>query len=134
MASVFRFRPIILTAVTAILAVIPLMFSNFWGRCCIYIGRAFYEDGAYADVNKGLGICDGVTALSGLFLMPHFESHYAKAAHQICGVLFIVFSSFHIKVNFKPLRGNFAAKSIAAASVVFLISIAIMLVTDRFAG
>ncbi len=85
-------------------------------------------------VNKGLVICGGVTALSGLFLMPHFESHYAKAAHQICGVLFIVFSCFHIKINFKPLRGSFAAKSIAAASAVFIISIAIMLATGRFAG
>ncbi len=42
MASVFRFRPIILTAVMAILAMIPLMFSNFWGPIAVSISGGLF--------------------------------------------------------------------------------------------
>lgn len=84
-------------------------------------------------INKGLLICGGVTAISGLFLMPHFESNYAKAAHQICGVLFIVFSGFHIKVNLRPLHGSFTIKSALFAAVIFIASAAIMLMSGHFA-
>lgn len=42
MASVFRFRPIMLTAATAILAMIPLMVSNFWGPMAVSISGGLF--------------------------------------------------------------------------------------------
>ncbi|MDR2869887.1 MAG: efflux RND transporter permease subunit [Deferribacteraceae bacterium] len=41
-AAVMRFRPIMLTSVTAILAMIPLMLSNFWGPMAVAISGGLF--------------------------------------------------------------------------------------------
>ena len=84
-------------------------------------------------INPVLVITGGLTVLSGLFLMFHFESHFAKGIHQICGLFLLIFGIMHIIINWKALavslRGRLAAWPVA---VVFAVCIIIMTVTGKF--
>jgi len=81
-------------------------------------------------INPVMIISGGLTMLSGFFLMFHYESHFAKAIHQIGGLLFIIFGIMHVVINrkglAKPLRGRIP---VWAMAVLFAACIVIMAVT-----
>jgi hypothetical protein len=62
-------------------------------------------------INKILAISGGLTCLTGLFLLIHYESHFSKAVHQIAGLAFMIFSIYHIKVNFKGVTNSFSGSA-----------------------
>jgi hypothetical protein len=72
-------------------------------------------------INKVLAISGGLTCLTGLFLLIHYESHFSKAIHQIAGLAFMIFSIYHMKVNFKGVMNSFNGR--AAKYVLFSILI-----------
>jgi hypothetical protein len=81
-------------------------------------------------INPVLVISGGLMVLSGFFLMFHYESHFAKAIHQIGGVLFVIFGIMHIVINNKALINSLKGRiSIWVVVVIFVVSIMIMAVT-----
>jgi hypothetical protein len=62
-------------------------------------------------INKILTISGGLTALTGLFLMVHYESHFSIVIHNIAGLIFIIFSLLHIKFNFKGIKNSFTSNA-----------------------
>jgi len=79
-------------------------------------------------INPILVMSGGLTLISGLFLMFHFESHFAKAIHQIGGVLMIIFAIMHLVVNRKALLTSVRGRFHIFAALVFAVCIAIMAV------
>jgi uncharacterized membrane protein len=73
----------------------------------------------------------GLTALSGCFLLFHHESHFAKAIHQIGGILLIIFAIMHIVINWRALRGSLSLRFMAWAAAVFAVCLVIMAVTGE---
>jgi len=64
--------------------------------------------------------------------MFHYESHFAKAVHQIAGVILVIFTILHIIVNWKALVNSLKGRlSVWVVILVFLISIVIMVVTGE---
>ena len=81
-------------------------------------------------INPVMTISGGLTMLSGFFLMFHYESHFAKAIHQVGGVLFIIFGVMHIVINWKGLAKSLRGRiSVWAIAVLFAACIVIMAVT-----
>jgi hypothetical protein len=72
-------------------------------------------------INKVLALSGGLTCLTGLFLLIHYESHFSKAIHQIAGLAFMIFSIYHIKLNCKGIRNSFSGQ--AAKYILFSILI-----------
>jgi hypothetical protein len=70
-------------------------------------------------INKAIAISGGLTCLTGMFLLIHYASHFSKAVHQIAGLAFMIFSIYHIKVNFKGVRNSFSGQ--AAKYILFSI-------------
>jgi len=79
-------------------------------------------------INPVMVMSGGLTLLSGFFLMFHYESHFAKAIHQIFGVFLIIFALMHIIVNRKALAATFKGRLQIFAAFVFVVCIMIMAV------
>lgn len=85
-------------------------------------------------INKGLTLMGGLTLLTGIFLLFHYESHFAKAVHQIAGFALAGFSITHININKKPLANSFVGRTYLWVMLgVFAVSLVIMAVTGSFA-
>ena len=81
-------------------------------------------------INPVMAISGGLTTLSGFFLMFHYESHFAKAIHQISGLLFIIFGIMHIVINRTGLAKSLSGRiPVWAMAVLFAVCIAIMAAT-----
>lgn len=84
-------------------------------------------------INKGLTLTGGLTLLTGIFLLFYYESHFAKAVHQIAGFVLAGFSITHIKINRKPLANSFVGRaSLWVILGIFAVSLVIMAVTGSF--
>jgi len=83
-------------------------------------------------VNLVMAISGGLVVLSGFFLMFHYESHFAKAIHQIGGVLFVISGIMHIVINRRGLTKSF--KAVLAVVLLFVVSVVIMTVTGVHTG
>ena len=84
-------------------------------------------------INPALVISGGLVLLSGFFLMFHFESHFAKAIHQICGILLIIFGIMHIILNRRALTGSLKGRlSVWTVAVIFAVSVLIMGVSGKY--
>ena len=79
-------------------------------------------------INPIMVMSGGLTLISGLFLMFHYESHFAKAIHQIGGILLIIFAVMHIVMNRKALAASCKRQFHVWAVLVFAVCIAIMAV------
>ncbi len=81
-------------------------------------------------INRVLVISGGLTVLTGLFLLVHFESHFAKAVHQIAGLILVIFSIKHVWQNRLALGKAFTNKrSISIVLLLFALSVAVMAAT-----
>ena len=81
-------------------------------------------------INSVLVISGGLTALSGFFLLFHYESHFTKAVHEIGALLLVLFAVIHIVVNWRALASSLKERlSVRAVIIVFAVCIAIMAVT-----
>ena len=83
-------------------------------------------------INPVLVVCGGLVLLTGFFLLFHYESHFAKAIHQICGILLVIFGILHIIINWKALTNSLkGCLSARVLAVLFVISVVIMAVTGE---
>ena len=83
-------------------------------------------------INKILVLSGGLAALTGLFLLFHYESHFALAAHQLGGLIFVVFCIRHLISNWKATLKSFnndLSKYLVVA--VFVVSVIIMFATGN---
>ena len=64
-----------------------------------------------ATTNKILAMSGGLTCLTGLFLMVHYQSHFSIVIHNIAGLVFMIFSLYHAKLNFKGIASAFTKNS-----------------------
>ena len=62
-------------------------------------------------LNKILTISGGLTCLTGLFLLVHYESRFSIVMHQVAGLIFMIFSISHIKFNFKGIKNALGSNS-----------------------
>lgn len=79
-------------------------------------------------INIGLVICGGLTAMTGLLMLFHYESHLIIGLHEIASLATLFFCFLHIKVNWRPLTMSFGNKGtlfivlgILAGSAIFML-------------
>ena len=77
-------------------------------------------------INPVLVISIGLTALSGLFLMFHYESHFTKAIYQIGGIFLVIFVVMHLIINWKTLMVFLSGPFMLWTMVVFAVAVVIM--------
>ena len=82
-------------------------------------------------VNTALAVSSSLTALSGLFLLFHYQSYFTKVLHELAGLIFLVFGLWHFKLNLSALR--FLRGSRGMLVVAFLVTcLVIMALTGDY--
>lgn len=81
-------------------------------------------------INKVLVLTGSLMCLTGIFLLFHYESHFALAVHQIAGLIFVVFCILHIKINWNAIAKLFKSSFTPYIIIsILIISTIIMFVT-----
>lgn len=71
-----------------------------------------------------------VVALSGLLMFFHIFDGYTEVAHEILGVIFVVFSVLHVILNWKALKIHFKKRVFILSTIVVAV-ISILLVIQQ---
>jgi predicted MFS family arabinose efflux permease len=83
-------------------------------------------------INPVLVLCGGFVLLSGFFLMFHWESHFAKVIHQVCGVLLVIFGVMHVVLNWKALKISLKDRlSMRVVVLLFVICVVVLALTGK---
>lgn len=69
-------------------------------------------------------------ALSGLLMFFHIFDGYTEVAHEILGVIFVVFSVLHVILNWKALKIHFKKRVFILSTIVVAV-ISILLVIQQ---
>ena len=81
-------------------------------------------------VNTILAVSGGLTILSGLFLLFHYESSLIKAVHEIGALVMALCFIPHLKANWKSFKSSFPNKTkVYAIAAVFALAIMVMAAT-----
>lgn len=61
-----------------------------------------------------------VIGLSGMLMLFHLGDGYTEVLHELFGLLFVVFSVFHIIINWKSLKNHFTERTMITSFIVVL--------------
>lgn len=66
-------------------------------------------------INAGLTLCGGLTVISGLLMLFHYESHFTTGIHELSALGMVFFCIWHVKANWKPLLAAFKNRKAVCA-------------------
>lgn len=62
-----------------------------------------------------------VVALSGILMLFHIFDDHTKIVHELLGTVFVIFSIFHVILNWKSLKSHFKNKVFIISGIVILV-------------
>lgn len=62
-----------------------------------------------------------VVGLSGILMLFHILDDYTKIVHELLGTVFVLFSIFHVMINWKSLKTHFKSKVFIVSGIVVLL-------------
>ncbi|NDW17614.1 DUF4405 domain-containing protein [Dysgonomonas sp. 216] len=62
-----------------------------------------------------------VVAISGMLMLFHIFDDYTKVVHELLGAVFVLFSIFHVILNWKSLKSHFKNKVFIISGIVILL-------------
>lgn len=63
-----------------------------------------------------------IVGLSGILMFFHILDDYTKVVHELLGTVFVLFSIFHVIINWKALKSHFKNRVFIISGIVVLIS------------
>lgn len=72
------------------------------------------------------------TALSGVLMFFHILDGYTEVVHEILGMFFVIFSVFHVMVNWKAMKSFFGRKMFTLSVIIVLLLSAGLVVVERY--
>lgn len=61
-----------------------------------------------------------IVAISGILMLFHILDDYTQIVHELLGLVFVIFSIFHVIINWKSLKGHFKSKIFIISGIVIL--------------
>lgn len=61
-----------------------------------------------------------IVAISGILMLFHLFDDYTKVVHELLGAVFVIFSIFHVIINWKSLKSHFKSKTFITSGIVVL--------------
>ncbi len=71
-----------------------------------------------------------IVALSGMLMLFHLLDGYTEVVHELLGLFFVIFSVFHIMLNWKALRMHFK-KRIFIPATITVAAISVLLIVQQ---
>lgn len=85
------------------------------------------------NINRVLTAAGGLTLISGLFMLFHYESYFTQSLHEIAALVTAFFMLLHVKANWAALKSVFKTRWLSLTLLGFcLFCIVMMLVLGRF--
>jgi phosphate starvation-inducible membrane PsiE len=72
-----------------------------------------------------------IVALSGILMFFHLFDGYTEVVHEILGLVFVVFSVFHIILNWKALKIHFRKRFFISATIT-VAAISLLLIVQQY--
>lgn len=85
------------------------------------------------NINRVLTVAGGLTLISGLFMLFHYESHFTQSLHEIASLVTALFMILHVKANWAALKSVFKPRWLSLALLgFFLLCTGMMLALGSF--
>jgi hypothetical protein len=72
-----------------------------------------------------------IVSLSGVLMFFHIFDGYTEVVHEILGLFFVIFSIFHVILNWKTLRIHFKKRIFIYATIVVAVISALLVVQQQ---
>ncbi len=73
-----------------------------------------------------------VVALSGVLMFFHIFDGYTEVVHEILGLFFVIFSVFHVILNWKALKIHFKKHVFILATIVVAVTSILLVVQQQY--
>lgn len=86
-------------------------------------------------INRGLALCGGLTVISGLMLLFHYESDLIKGTHEVASLFLAAFAILHLRLNWRAFGKTLgSAPGIRLIMIILAAATSAMLVSGSFYG